>query len=82
MLLSPKPYFRQLNSKMFWQKSAFRLLKYKHMFCLKKIKAAMTLSKRNFVCHLEDLLYYVLSNNTAPQIYIGLFQAQVLSQEI
>lgn len=45
MLLSPKPYFRQLNSKMFWQKSAFRLLKYKH-FLFEKDKGCNDVVKK------------------------------------
>lgn len=53
-----------------------------NIVCLKKIKAAMTLSKRNFVSHLEHLLCHVLSHNIAPQIYIGLLKAQTLSLEI
>lgn len=42
----------------------------------------MTLSNRKFVNHLERLLCHVLSHNTAPQIYIGLFPAQVLPLDI
>lgn len=45
MLLSSKRYFLQLNSKMFWQKSAFRLFKYKH-FLFEKDKGCNDVVKK------------------------------------
>lgn len=78
MLLSPKPYFLQLNSKMFWQKRAFRLLKYKHFLFEKdkgcndvvKKKLCVSSGRSALLCPVKQLysstdIYWLVSSTSS-----------------